>query len=99
VILSRRSFLAGLGAGLVVGVAYADEPSGRGGKAPPPEKQPDGGLDPHVLIHIALDGTTTIVCHRSEMGQGVKSSLPVLIGDEIGVDPARVVVRQADGDK
>src|SRR4029078_9351675 len=65
----------------------------------PPEKQPDGGLSPHVLIHIALDGTTTIICHRSEMGQGIRSSLPVLIRDEIGVDPARVVVHQAEGDK
>ena len=101
--LSRRAFLAGLGAGLAVGVmprvARADEPSGHGGKAAPPKDQDRAGLDPHVLIHIALDGTTTIICHRSEMGQGIRSSLPVLIGDEIGADPARVVVRQAEGDK
>jgi len=101
--LSRRGFMAGLGAGLVVvmtpGVAGADEPSGRAGTVPPPEKKLSDGLAPHVLIHIALDGTTTIVCHRSEMGQGIRSSLPVLIGDEIGADPSRVVVPQADGDK
>src|SRR4051794_32142495 len=86
--LTRRAFVAGLGAGLVVTamprVSRADSSS---------------GLSPHVLVHIALDGMTTIVCHRSEMGQGVRSSLPVLIGDEIGVDPARVTVRQAEGDK
>ncbi len=100
--LTRRGFLAGLGAGLAVGVmprvARADEPSGRAGTVPPPQDH-KGGLAPHVLIHIALDGTTTIICHRSEMGQGIRSSLPVLIGDEIGVDPARVVLRQAEGDK
>lgn len=85
--LSRRGFLAGLGAGLVV-------------SALPRVSRGDAtGLDPHVLIHIALDGTVTILCHRSEMGQGIRSSLPVLIGDELGADPARVVVRQADGDK
>jgi len=92
--LSRRAFLAGLGAGLAVGVMP------RVGRAQSPsDKKAAGGLAPHVLIHIALDGTTTIVCHRSEMGQGIRSSLPILIGDEIGVDPKRVVVRQAEGDK
>lgn len=84
--LTRRGFFAGLGAGLVVA-------------AMPRVARAAAGLDPHVLVHIALDGTTTIVCHRSEMGQGIKSSLPVLIGDELGTDPARVVVVQADGDK
>jgi isoquinoline 1-oxidoreductase subunit beta len=99
--LTRRSFLAGAGAGLLVvfpGVSAAQEPSVRP-RTPPPFDKGTPGLSPHVLIHIALDGTTTIVCHRSEMGQGIRSSLPVLIGDEIGVDPARVIVRQAEGDK
>jgi isoquinoline 1-oxidoreductase beta subunit len=86
--LTRRGFIAGLGAGLAITALPRV-----------PHAAAAGGLDPHVLIHIALDGTTTIVCHRSEMGQGVRSSIPVLIGDEIGVDPARVVVRQAEGDK
>src|SRR3954468_6232793 len=100
--MTRRAALAGLGAGLAVGAlpraARADEPSGRAGNVAPPRDTSAGGLSPHVLIHIAPDGTTTIVCHRSEMGQGIRSSLPVLIGDEIGVDPARVIVRQAEGD-
>ncbi|MEO8701328.1 MAG: molybdopterin cofactor-binding domain-containing protein [Kofleriaceae bacterium] len=98
--LSRRAFLAGLGAGLAVGVlprvARADDPTRN---VLPPDGKASAGLAPHVLIHIALDGTTTIICHRSEMGQGIRSTLPVLIGDEIGVDPKRVVVKQAEGDK
>jgi isoquinoline 1-oxidoreductase subunit beta len=103
-IVSRRSFLAGLGAGLVVSVlpyaAEADEPSGKQGPPPQPaSKQGDVALAPNVLVHIALDGTTTIMCHRSEMGQGVRSSIPVLIADELGANPERVVVRQADGDR
>ncbi|HLL22809.1 MAG TPA: molybdopterin cofactor-binding domain-containing protein, partial [Kofleriaceae bacterium] len=57
------------------------------------------GLNPNVLVHIAADGTTTIVCHRSEMGQGVRSTIPMLIADELGADPGRVIVRQAVGDK
>src|SRR3954468_5129410 len=33
------------------------------------------------------------------MGQGVRSSIPVLIADELGATPSRVVIKQADGDK
>jgi isoquinoline 1-oxidoreductase beta subunit len=108
--ITRRAFLVGLElslGGLALGVfprvARADEPSGRAGPAPraasETEEQAAGGLNPNVLVHIAPDGTTTIVCHRSEMGQGVRSTIPLLIADELGADPARVVVRQAVGDK
>jgi isoquinoline 1-oxidoreductase beta subunit len=86
--VTRRGFLAGLGAGLTISVLPRVS---RGAGS--------DGIDPHVLLHIALDGTTTIICHRSEMGQGVRSSIPVLIAEELGADPARVVVHQADGDK
>ena len=41
----------------------------------------------------------TIICHRSEMGQGVRSSFPVLLADELGADMQRVKIVQADGDK
>ncbi len=97
--LSRRTFLAGLGAGLVIGVRL-----GEAGKIGTPRVKVTAtpgtaGFAPNVFVHIAPDGTTTIVCARSEMGQGVRSSIPVLIADELGADPARVVVRQAEGDK
>jgi isoquinoline 1-oxidoreductase beta subunit len=108
--ITRRSFLVGLElslGGLALGIfprfAGADEPSGRAGPGPRPSsetvEQSAGGLNPNVLVHIAVDGTTTIWCARSEMGQGVRSTIPMLIADELGADPARVVVRQAVGDK
>jgi isoquinoline 1-oxidoreductase beta subunit len=108
--ITRRSFLVGLElsiGGLALGVfprlAGADEPSGRTGPGPRPAsdavEQAKTGLSPNVMVHIAPDGTTTIVCHRSEMGQGVRSTIPMLIADELGADPARIVVRQAIGDK
>jgi isoquinoline 1-oxidoreductase beta subunit len=56
------------------------------------------GFSPNVFLHVAPDGWVTVVCHRSEMGQGVRSTLPVLFADELGADIARVRVRQADGD-
>ena len=102
--ITRRSFLVGMQlavGGLAIGLRYADadEPSGQVGPTSPPAPQGKRGLDPHALVHIHLDGATTIVCHRSEMGQGVRSTIPVLIADEIGADLSRVTVRQAEGDK
>ncbi len=85
----------GLGAGLAIAVLP------KTGEAVPAVTTPQhtGGFSPHALIHIAFDGTVTIICHRSEMGQGIRSSLPVLIADELGADPKRILVRQAEGDK
>ena len=76
----------------------ADELGGRS-RRDPRRRRPRRGLNPNVFVHVAPDGPVTIVCHRSEMGQGVRSSLPVLIADELGADMARVTIVQADGDK
>jgi isoquinoline 1-oxidoreductase beta subunit len=93
--LSRRGFLAGLGAGLAIAILP------KTGEAVPAISTPQnqGGFSPHALVHIAFDGTVTIICHRSEMGQGIRSSLPMLIADELGADLTKIVVRQAEGDK
>lgn len=55
-------------------------------------------FSPNVFVTLHPDGRLQIVCHRSEMGQGVRSSIPALIGFELGADPARIEVVQADGD-
>ena len=108
ILVPRRAFLIALGLGtsaLALGVSTADaQPKA---KPPPPNSwhrptvdqlPEDGGLTANAFVHIALDGLVTIVCARSEMGQGVRSSLPVLIADELGADPSRVALLQADGD-
>ena len=89
--VTRRAFLAGVGAasaGLALGierVVIAGEPAAK-------------PLSPNPFVQIGLDGVVTVFCHRSEMGQGIRSSLPVLIADELGADPAKVVIAQGDGD-
>ena len=50
-------------------------------------------IDPNVFISIDPDGIVTIVAHRSEMGTGVRTSLPMVVADELDADWARVKVR------
>lgn len=99
--ISRRNFVKGFAlSGLVLAVglpglsAAADEPQyGR-------NAMPHGWVDdPLVFVSIAADGTVTIVAHRSEMGQGVRTSLPMVVADEMEADWDRVKVEQAWGDE
>lgn len=92
----RRSFLGGLGlaaSGLLLEAGTASALA-----APPAAGAGPSVFSPNVFVHVAPDGWVTLVCHRSEMGQGVRSSLPVLLADELGADMAKVRISQADGD-
>src|SRR5437879_3508352 len=61
---------------------------------------PNGWVDdPLAFVAIAEDGTVTIVCHRSEMGQGVRTGMPMIVADELEADWKRVRVAQAHGDE
>ncbi len=53
---------------------------------------------PSVYVGIHTDGAVYIVAHRSEMGNGVRTSLPRILADELDADWSRVIVVQADGD-
>ena len=55
--------------------------------------------NPLAFVSIAPDGTVTIVCHRSEMGQGVRTGMPLIVADELEADWSRVKVAQATGDE
>ena len=56
-------------------------------------------IDPRVFVSIAPDGIVSIVAHRAEMGTGVRTSLPMIVADELEADWARVRVTQAEGDE
>lgn len=61
---------------------------------------PGGVVDnPLVFVSIAADGTVTIVCHRAEMGTGVRTSLPMVVADELEARWDRVKVVQAPADE
>ncbi|MGY4186139.1 CO/xanthine dehydrogenase Mo-binding subunit [Bradyrhizobium sp. USDA 4459] len=98
--ISRRSILKGLGVtgGFVLSApvmsrqAFAYE-TGAG-------KMPHGVVvDPRVFVAVAPDGTVTILAHRSEMGTGVRTSLPLIVAEEMEAEWSKVKVEQAHGDE
>ncbi len=54
---------------------------------------------PNVFCAIDATGLVSITVHRSEMGQGIRSTLAAAVADELGADWARVRIVQADGDE
>ncbi len=85
---SRRTFLkksaALAGSGLLMGIAI------------PTALQAAGTVHtPNAWVHIADDNTITLISARSEMGQGVYTSLPMLIAEELHVDLRKIKVRIA----
>lgn len=54
---------------------------------------------PNLFVAIAADGTVTLTFNRSEMGQGVRTGMPMIIADELEADWGRVKIWQAPGDE
>jgi isoquinoline 1-oxidoreductase beta subunit len=96
--MERRRFVRLLGAG---GLAVVAGPLGirRVIDAGELLAAPAEPFSPHVYVTLHEDGAVTIVCHRSEMGQGVRTTLPMIIADEMEADWARCRVEQAVGDE
>ena len=54
---------------------------------------------PVAYVTLHEDGLVTIICHRSEMGQGIRTTMPMIIADEMEADWAKCRVQQADGNE
>jgi len=92
--LSRREILkAGSAAGglLVFGIGAA----GCSRETPPAPGIED--FVPNVFVSFDADGDVEITVSRSEMGQGVRTSLPRIVAVELEADLARVTLKQATG--
>lgn len=96
--VSRRAFL-GTGAAFTL-AAYA-VPADAFPRWPTGGEQMPNGIveDALVFVSIDTDGTVTLVAHRSEMGTGSRTSLPMVMADEMEADWDRVKIVQAEGDE
>jgi len=101
--ISRRGFLIGAGAGALTlaigGCKGLTEPESEPERLYGGDNMPGGLKDsPLAFISIAADGTVTVINPRAEMGQGIRTSVPMIIADELDAEWARVKVIQAVGD-
>ena len=93
----RIASLCVLTGGLAIG--YAPELSRAWAQAPPFRTQAESAaLNPSVYLGIRADGSVFIVTHRSEMGTGIRTSLPQVAADELEADWSRVTIEQGIGD-
>ena len=87
---NRRQVLVSVSAtGLTLGFSLA-------GKA---QAQDEAVKPLNTYVSVAPNGTVTIIAKNPEVGQGVKTMLPMLIAEELDVDWAQVTALQADGDQ
>lgn len=94
--VGRRAFLraTGLaGGGLLLAWYPESEAQAQG-----PAAQPAAPLSPLSFIRVAADGRVTIMAKNPEVGEGIKTMLPMLIAEELDVDWKSVKVEQADLD-
>jgi CO/xanthine dehydrogenase Mo-binding subunit len=96
--LDRRDFLKvgmAVGGGLILGVSFAGVSragtAGSGAGAA-------NGFQPNAFVRIGEDGAVTIWCGRADMGQGVRTALPMIVADELDAEWERVTTVQADAD-
>jgi isoquinoline 1-oxidoreductase beta subunit len=92
--LSRRDFLktSGAASALVMGAHFV--PGGLVSEA-----QAQAVAQPNLFVSIAGDGLVTITCSRAEMGQGVRTGIPMILADELEADWDRCTLWQSPGDE
>ena len=96
--MDRRAFLrvsALAGGGMMVS-AYLDPLAPLMAQSPLPQA---AGFVPTAFVKIGVDGVVTIIAKNPEIGQGIKTSLPMLIAEELEVPWASVRIEQADLDQ
>src|SRR6185369_5342338 len=85
--LSRRSFIqlttAATG-GLLISL-YIDRPAAIAQQQPPKVYPPD------AFVHVRRDGQIAITVNRLEFGQGVQTSLPMILAEEMDADWSKVI--------
>jgi isoquinoline 1-oxidoreductase subunit beta len=94
-IVSRRGFLEGVfsAGALVLGTRILPQ------NALAADTVDEAAWHPSVYLGLEPDGRVIIIAHRSEMGTGIRTALPMVVADELEADWKRVKIQQAIGDK
>ncbi len=90
--VDRRQFLKTSG-GLVIGFTLAPRAGLSALQAPGPAAKPLP--DPNAFLRIGADGSATVLLAHSEMGQGIWTTLPMLIAEELGCEWSQIRVEHA----
>ncbi|MEN9663190.1 MAG: hypothetical protein RL324_2139 [Verrucomicrobiota bacterium] len=92
--VDRRSFLrfsALAGGGLLLGY-YLGKTAAFAAEVGQPTAATIGDFSPNLFIRISPDGTVTIVSHKPEVGQGISTSLPMVVAEELDADWSQVQI-------
>lgn len=92
--VSRRDVLKGAAGSSVFVLAMSVVPTGLVATATGAAKDT---FAPNVFVSLEPSGTVTIIAQRSEMGQGIRTGLPMILADEMEADWDRVKIQQAIG--
>ena len=79
--------------GLIVGCAIVPDKGPMAAALPPSATAP--GAMPNAWVKVGTDNAVTIICARAEMGQGVFTSMPMLVAEELEVDITKVRIEMA----
>ena len=97
--VSRRGFLKGVAStgAFVLAVRYLPESLHAEG-LPDNARIEHAAFSPNLFVGIESDGTVYIIANRSEMGTTSRTSIPLILADELEADWKRVKLEQALGD-
>ena len=97
--MQRREFVQLLGTGSLVLVVSATGCRRLSDALRGAPKTATTSVTPAAYLRLDDTGTVTVICHRSEMGQGIRTSVAMIVADELDADWDRVKVEQALGDE
>ena len=99
--ISRRGFLKGVvsGGALILSVRFGPTVAWAQKEQRLNTQADRAALHPSVYVGIDTDGTVYLIAHRSEMGTGSRTSVPLVLAEELDADWSRVKIEQAIGDK
>jgi len=98
--MKRRAFLqrSALGGGGLLLGSYLDAATATETIAQAVNMGPLAGFKPNAFISISIEGVVTLISKQPEIGQGIKTSLPMVIAEELEVNWKDVRIVQGDLD-